>query len=158
MKVAQINKDNDLLEKGAEFFWKCWGTESNFNFYKDCIVQSVNNSKTLPKFYVLLDNQEIIGSYALLINDIISRQDLCPWLACLYIDEQYRNKGLAANLIEDGIKEALKYGYDTLYLSTNLNGFYERKGWTFIGTGYNVFGGNVKIYSKNLIADTSSVI
>jgi hypothetical protein len=29
--------------------------------------------------------------------DLITRQDLCPWLAALYVDDAARGKGLAGN-------------------------------------------------------------
>jgi N-acetylglutamate synthase-like GNAT family acetyltransferase len=75
------------------------GNESNFDFYKDCIENSLSDDKSLPKFYIMLDNDEIIGSYALLTNDIISRQDLMPWFACLFVDGNYRSQGLAEELM-----------------------------------------------------------
>ncbi len=56
----------------------------------------------------MLDNDEIIGSYALLTNDIISRQDLMPWFACLFVNENYRNQGLAEELISHGFKRFLR--------------------------------------------------
>lgn len=78
MKIELINKGSNLLEKGIEYFWRHWGNELNLNFYKDCIENSLSHDKLLPKFYIMLDRDKIIGSYALLNNDIISRQDLMP--------------------------------------------------------------------------------
>ena len=86
MNIELINKNSKLLEKGIEYFWKQWGNSSNFDFYKDCIENSIYDDKSLPKFYLMLDEGKIIGSYALLINDLISRQDLFPWFACLFVD------------------------------------------------------------------------
>jgi predicted acetyltransferase len=98
----------------------------------------------------MLDNDEIIGSYAILTNDIISRQDLIPWFACLFVNENYRNQGLAEELIRHGLKESQKKGFNTLYLSTDLNGFYEKKGWNYNSKGYGVSGDEIKIYSKEI--------
>lgn len=150
MKIELITKENNLLERGAQYIWKQWGNESNFDFYKDCIENSISNNKSLPKFYLMLDRDKIIGCYALLTNDIISRQDLMPWFACLFVDEKYRNRGLAEKLIEHGLNESQKRGFNTLYLSTDLNDFYEKKGWNYYSKGYSVFGNEIKIYSKKL--------
>jgi predicted N-acetyltransferase YhbS len=98
-------------------------------------------------FYVILDEGNIVGSYALLTNDIISRQDLMPWLACLYVNEAHRGKGLAAQLLQHGLREANRLGYPELYLSTDLKNFYERKGWLYLAEGYNVMGETIKIYT-----------
>jgi len=150
MKIELINKGSNLLEKGIEYFWRNWGNESNFDFYKDCIENSLSDDKSLPKFYIMLDNDEIIGSYALLTNDVISRQDLMPWFACLFVNENYRNQGLAEELISHGLNESQKKGFNTLYLSTDLNGFYEKKGWTYNSKGYGVSGDEIKIYSREI--------
>ena len=103
---------------------------------------------SLPKFYLLLNGEEIIGSYALLTNDIISRQDLMPWFACLYVNEQFRNRGLAEKMLSHALEEAKKKGFSKLYLSTDLEGFYEKKGWAHTSHGYGVGGTRFKIYSK----------
>lgn len=148
MKIELITKENNLLEQGIEYFWKCWGSETNFDFYKDCIQNSNADISSLPKFFVLLEKDTIIGSYALLVNDLISRQDLMPWFACLHVNEEYRGRGLAEKLLNHGLNESEKRGFDTLYLSTDLKEFYEKKGWSFYANGYGVSGDEFKIYSK----------
>lgn len=148
MEVFEISQKMELLDTAVTYFWKCWGNEDNFNFYRDCIVHSVDKNKALPKFYTVLNDKEIIASYALLTNDIISRQDLYPWLACLYVNQEHRNKGIAELLLNHGLEETHKRGFDRLYLSSDLENFYERKGWTHISNGYNIFDTEIKIYSK----------
>ena len=150
MKIALITKENNLLEEGITYIWKQWGNESNFNFYKDCIENSMSDNASLPKFYLMLDRDKIIGCYALLTNDIISRQDLMPWFACLFVDENYRNQGLAEALLKHGLHESQKRGFTTVYLSTDLNDFYEKKGWNYESKGYGVSGDEIKIYSKEI--------
>ena len=149
MEIFEVSQRKDLLEKAIQYFWKCWGSERNLSFYKDCIEHSLDKEKLLPKFYLLLDDEQIIGSYALLVNDIISRQDLMPWFACLYVNETHRNNGLAEKLLEHALQEANRKGFDHLYLSTDLVNFYEKKGWKVFTQGYNVFGDAFNIYSKS---------
>ena len=47
MKIELITSENNLLEKGIEYFWKQWGNDSNFNFYKDCIQHSYQQKLNL---------------------------------------------------------------------------------------------------------------
>ena len=148
MKIERIKEGTILLEDGVDYFWKCWGNDANFDFYKDCIVHSMADRQFLPNFYLLLEDNAIIGSYALLTNDIISRQDLMPWFACLFVNEAYRNQGLAEKLLQHGLKEAKKMRFHTVYLSTDLDNFYERKAWGFYAKGYGADGSEIKIYSK----------
>lgn len=148
MKIFEISTRPELLDNAIQYFWKCWGSESNLAFYKDCIEHSLSPQNALPKFYIVLENEEIIGSYALLTNDIISRQDLMPWFACLFVNEEFRNQGIGGKLLSHACSETQKMGFDELYLSSDLVNFYEKKGWQIFGTGYNVFGEGFKIYSK----------
>ena len=146
MKIELITNQNSLVNPGTHYFWTCWGNESNFDFYKDCIENSLLDETQLPKFYVLLDEENIVGSYALLVNDLISRQDILPWFACLFVNDSYRNQGWAGKLLTHALQEAYQLGFDSLYLSTDLAGFYERKGWQFYAFGYGIMGNRIKIY------------
>lgn len=148
MEITELSERTDILNKAVDYFWKCWGNDSNFKFYQDCILNSIDQNKSLPKFYVVLEVNTIIASYALLTNDIISRQDLYPWFACLFVNPEYRNKGIADKLLQHGLQEAARKGYNYLYLSSDLENFYERKGWTHIANGFNIFDSVNKIYSK----------
>ena len=149
VEIIEISKRPDLLSKAVEYFWRCWGSERNFKFYQDCIIHSTDETKSLPKFYIILDNEEIIASCALLTNDIISTQDLIPWLACLFVNEPYRDKGIAELLLKHGLEEAKGKGYEKLYLSTDLENFYERKGWKYLTNGFNTDDSEIKIYEKS---------
>jgi hypothetical protein len=48
----------ELVDKAVEFFWGCWGKETNFHFYQDCIRHSVDPLKALPKFYLALEDEK----------------------------------------------------------------------------------------------------
>lgn len=149
IEIIELTKRADLIENAADYFWSCWGNENNYNFYKDCISNSLNENNPLPKFYLVLDKSVIVGAYAILTNDLISRQDLMPWLACLHVNEAYRKQGIAGKLLRHGLEEAKRKGYDQLYLSTDLDGFYEKHGWSHIADGYNVVDDKLKIYAKS---------
>jgi len=151
MEIVEFSERPDLIERGIQFYIDNWANDSNFMFYQDCILNSLNPDNLLPKFYLLLDNDQIIGSYALLRNDLVSRQDITPWFACLYVNADQRNKGLAELLLNHGVQEAKAKGFNTLYLITDLVNYYERKGWNYLGVGYGITGSKTKIYYKSTI-------
>lgn len=148
MQIIELSQRPDLLDDAVNYFWQCRGNEKNYIFYRDAIVNSLSPEKVLPKWYLMLEQDQMIGSYALLTNDIISRQDLIPWFACLFVNPEYRNRNYAGCLLEHGLKEAARKGFTDLYLSSDLEDFYERKGWTYFAEGYGVSGGSIKIYRK----------
>ena len=151
MKIYELSERPDKIEEAINYFWKCWGNDSNLNFYDDCIRHSLNDEKTIPKFYIGIESDKIVGSYALITNDLISRQDLMPWFACLFVSELHRKKGYAEMLLEHGIEQTKHKGFENLYLSTDLEKFYEKKGWTQYGKGFNFSGDEFKIYMRSTI-------
>lgn len=148
MKIVELKERNSLFERALQVFWNELGNEQNYKFYEDAMIHSLNHSSDLPRFYVALENEAIIGTYALLRNDLNSRQDLCPWLACLYVKEEFRGREIGSKLLQHSLIETANKGYDKLYLSTDLDGYYEKYGWRNSGVVYGVSGGNIKLYEK----------
>ena len=131
MKIIEFSERPDMVKKGIQYIWDCWGNENNFNFYEDAIIHSLDPSNPLPKFYLALEENKIIGCCALLTNDICSRQDLIPWFGCLFVSPENRKQGIAEKMLRHGLKQAHLKGFSKLYLSTDLDDFYEKKGWIF---------------------------
>lgn len=148
MEIVELKERNSLFDKAVQVFWKQWGNENNYKFYEDAIVHSFTTSTDIPRFYVAIENGQIIGTYALLRNDLNSRQDLCSWLACLYVDEEFRGREIGSKLLQHSLQEAAKKGYDKLYLSTDLEDYYEKYGWRNSGLVYGVSGNHIKLYEK----------
>jgi GNAT superfamily N-acetyltransferase len=134
------------LEKAVSYIHSKWGKPENYPFYLDAITHSSESGKPLPRFYLLLKQEEIAGCYALLTNDLISRQDLYPWLGCLFIEKTERGQQLGNLLMQHGIAEAGKLGFATVYLTTDHDGYYEKYGWQRIEDGYDFWGNSTRIY------------
>lgn len=119
--------------------------------FKDAIYNSFLEEKKLPKFFLLLKDNEIIGCSALIINDFISRHDLYPWLACLFVEEKERGNEYGNVLMEHAEKEAREIGFPVVYLTTDHDGYYERYGWIRIEDGIDLFSCKpTRIYKKIL--------
>ncbi len=72
---------------------------------------------------------------ALCLDDLEGRPTMNPWLAGLYIDPPYRNRGYALRLIEELETRARKGGLERLFLYTaGAAGLYSKAGWTTIET------------------------
>ncbi|MCA1065869.1 GNAT family N-acetyltransferase [Rossellomorea sp. AcN35-11] len=148
MKIVEVDKNSSRFEEAVKAFWGQWGSEESYTFYYDCMYHSCHTEEDLPRFFIALHDEEIIGTYALLRNDLNSRQDLYPWFACLYVDPDHRGKGLGANLLEHGLERAYEKGYQSLYLATDLEGYYEKYGWAFSTEAIGLDGNAMKVYQK----------
>lgn len=100
--------------------------------------------------YVASIGGEPVGAVALLRADLFSRQDLFPWMADLYVLPEYRSKGIGSELQDYILAKAKELGYGAIYLYTPLVGYYEKKGWEYIGNEMDRDGEMVRIYKKSL--------
>lgn len=145
-KIINVQDYSGGLDTAVAYIHSKWGKPENYAFYYDAIEHSSEPGKPLPRFYLLLKESEIVGCYALLTNDLISRQDLYPWLGCLFIEESERGQQLGALLLNHGVNEAGKLGYKTVYLTTDHDGYYEKYGWQRMEDGYDFYGNSSRIY------------
>ena len=142
INIISIRENPEYLERGIDYFSSKWGIERRI--YEDCISHSVTTDSPLPRWYLMMRKDVIIGSYGLNTNDFISRQDLFPWLCALYVEENERGKQLGGMLLDHGRKEAAKLGYKKIYLATDHNGYYERYSWKYIGHWVSSMGSGIK--------------
>lgn len=147
VEIRELRQRMDLFDKAVEMFWRQWGSETNFAFYQDCIKHSCSTDQDLPRFYIALrEDSTLVGTYALLRSELMSRQDLFPWFACLYVVPEARGNGIGAALLQHAREETAKRGYEQLYLCTDLEDYYEKYGWQYLAQGYIFNGEPTKIY------------
>ena len=150
MDIVNVKEYPGGIDKAVAYIHDKWGSRDNYNFYYDAILHSSEPEKQLPMFFLFLDDKEIVGCYGLVTNDFISRHDLYPWFACLFIEEQKRGKELGKLLMEHAEKVARKAGFASFYLTTDHDGYYERYGWRRIEDGFEPSGKRTRIYEKVL--------
>lgn len=79
-----------------------------------------------------MNGKEIIAGIGVIENDFHNRKDLAPNVCAVYVEEAYRNRGIAGRMLQFVCDDLQARGVDTLYLITNLTSFYERYGWEFL--------------------------
>lgn len=131
-QITQI--DNDNLEIMANWMYEWWGKEEGYTYDGvKCYMGHSFQKDRLPKTYGLFHNGRIVGMFQFTYEDLEVRPDIYPWLANLYVDEKYRNKGIARILLQK-VKEIAKSStnFNELYLFTKHIGLYEKFGWEYI--------------------------
>lgn len=129
-----VNVDDLILDKITNWMYNWWGEIDGYS--KDavrCFMKHSMEDNRLPETYGLFLDNEIIGIYQFAYNDLNVRPDIYPWLANVYIDENYRGKGYGRKLLESVFDNAKKtIAFDEIFLYTKHKGLYEKFGWTFI--------------------------
>ncbi len=151
-RIINVKDYSGGIEKAARYIHDKWGSDGNYAFYLDAIMNSSSADKSLPKFFLMLKQDEVVGCFALITNDFISRHDLIPWFACLFVEERERGNKLSQRMFDYARLECKKAGYEFLYLTTDHEALYERFGWERIEDGYEPTGKKTRIYRMTVSA------
>lgn len=141
--IINICDRPEIIEKAACWFSSKWGIpeEKYLTSMKLSVRQRNENKKSIqnlalnstPQWYVILDEDaRIIAGAGIIDNDFHERKDLAPNLCALYVEERWRNRGIARKLLDFARSEMAKNGIERLYLVTDHTDFYEKCGWRFV--------------------------
>lgn len=152
IRIDYLLNHPHLIEEIANYFYAEWGylyPERNLKDFKASISERLNFDK-MPLALVAMDQDKFMGTVCLKEYDLETRKDITPWLAGLYVKEEFRNKGVGTLLIDNIIEVAKKMGIKRLYLYTpTAQDYYKKLNWSIIGQE-NYCGTNVTIMTKNL--------
>ena len=107
----------------------------------------------IPSMFIAKQN-ELIGSAAIVKQDMPSYPELSPWLANVYVKPDFRGLGVGKQLVNHIVEQALRHNIHRLYLYTpDHSDFYLKLGWKILEiTHYQ--NSHVTIMYKDLLAST----
>ena len=123
----------------TEWLWRAFGGETLPQAFFASIVGHSQTPGALPMTFIAAEGETLLGTVGLWRCDLISRQDLYPWMAALYVAPEARGQGLAGKLQQHVIDYARKQG-----------DFYERFGSQYIGEGLDYPPAAVSLYRYDL--------
>ena len=130
MEILKLREHGDLETEAALWFHSKWGVP--VEEYRRSIEECMTGAGSVPQWYIALDDGKIIGGIGVIENDFHNRKDLMPNVCALYVEESYRCRGIAGELLQYVREDMRAFGIETLYLITDHAGFYERYGWKFL--------------------------
>lgn len=120
------------IEQLASWHFAKWGSMNPTSTVERRIARLKGHLQPgrVPQTFIAVDGDQLLGSASLVSADLPSRDDLSPWLASVYVDPPFRNRGIGAALVERVAQEAQSLEFPTLYLFTpDRAPFYSRLGW-----------------------------
>lgn len=132
--IQLINVDEEILDTVSNWMYNWWGKRDGYSFEKvKCFMKHSMEKDRLPQTYGLFLDNKIIGMYQFTYEDLSVRPDIYPWLANVYINEEYRKQGYGRKLLENVKKTAQKsVNFEELFLYTEHIGLYEKFDWTYV--------------------------
>lgn len=115
-----INDHPEYIPIIAEWHIGQWGhilPDFTLHSYKEYLSSNYQKGG-IPSLFVAIDNKKAIGTAALDDYDMDTQPELSPWIASLYVDKDYRKKGVGTALINRVIEEAYSSGIKKIYLFT----------------------------------------
>ena len=128
-KYITLREYPELKEKAASWFSSKWGVPKEA--YLSCMNDYLDK-KTEYGWYLCINKDEIIGGLGVIDNDFHNRKDLTPNICAVYVEEKYRNKGIAGKLLNMVVSISKSKGITPIYLITDHTGFYEKYGFEFL--------------------------
>ncbi len=145
MDIIKIRENREFTGKAARWFHCKWGIDEAD--YMSSMESCVSGNATVPQWYIVIEGEDIIAGAGVIENDFHIRTDLAPNLCSVYVEEPYRGRGIAGELLSFICRDFEDMGIDTLYLITDHIGLYERYGWIFLCTaGWSEEPGEGRIY------------
>jgi N-acetylglutamate synthase-like GNAT family acetyltransferase len=133
MQIIDLKNDIDSLPILAKWHQDEWYFLEPTKTLQDRMVRIERcfSDTFVPSIYIAKENDTLLGSAAIIEHDMDTRLDLSPWLAGVYVSEDYRKKGIGSKLVQYVMERAKKNGFKTLYLYTlKHSDFYRKLGWT----------------------------
>ena len=100
--------------------------------------------------FVATVDGKIVGMASALKEDYYPMPELCPWVSCLFVSEEYRGHRISEKLIDFANEYLKEQGFIKSYIPTPREnvGLYERYGYSFIKEITNYGGYEDLLYAK----------
>ena len=132
IEIINLKDEPEHLTTLASWHHSEWSTLNPGESLDDRIIrmQPHLNEAFIPSTFVAKDNN-LLGSAAIVSQDMETNLSLTPWLASVYVTPQYRRHGVGRKLVKHVMTQSKLEGINKLYLFTpDKQNFYLKLGWT----------------------------
>lgn len=119
----------DVLAKAHLTEWRELYPDDTVDTFAADLKRSLG-AHPVPSTWVLVAGTTVMGSVSVIEHDLDSRPELTPWLANLWVDQEWRGRGLGKQLVLHACEQGRQRGLERLYLYTPEHAaFYQALGW-----------------------------
>ncbi len=92
--------------------------------------------------FAAIVDRRIVGFCTFMKTDYYPDNKYFPWISTIFVDEKFRGKRISQHMIEAVIEYAKSCRFSSVYIPTDMTGFYEKYGFEKIDELVN-YGGDV---------------
>lgn len=132
MNLIILRHEPQWMDEAVRWFHEKWGIPAAA--YRESMTECLSGTGPVPQWYLAVEEGRIVGGLGVIANDFHDRPDLTPNVCAVYVEQDYRCRGIAGALLALVCRDMAAQGIDTLYLLTDHTTFYERYGWAYLCT------------------------
>jgi GNAT superfamily N-acetyltransferase len=144
-EITRLIDRPEIRRSMAQWFHEKWGIP--MQAYLDSMDACLSGKTDVPQWYAVIEDGRIIAGLGVIENDFHDRKDLAPNVCAVYVEEEFRGRGVAGKMLAFAAEDMCARGVETLYLITDHIGFYERYGWEFLCMAREDGGGMTRMYT-----------
>lgn len=133
IRIKKLCEGDPLGDTVGQWLYEEFARPSESADFFKSLVACGSGADGLPAAFAAYADGQPAGAVLLQRADLMSRQDLWPWLACIYVRPQYRGLHIGAQLQLELCRYAAEHGFGRVYLYTDLINYYEKTGWIYAG-------------------------
>jgi GNAT superfamily N-acetyltransferase len=134
-EIVTLAQKPTLIPQVAQWLWTEWARRKGrtLDMVTDRLAARAASGGPEQTF-VVLDGGTPVATASLVASDLVSRPDLTPWLASVFVDPPHRGRGHAARLVRRVEEAARAANTEILWLYTeDAEGLYAKLGWQTVG-------------------------
>ncbi|MCI9510327.1 MAG: GNAT family N-acetyltransferase [Angelakisella sp.] len=124
--IRTLSRYPEWKDQAARWFHQKWGIPLA------AYLESMDHCLEGTTLVFVTQKETIIAGLGVIENDFHPRKDLAPNICAVFVEPEYRGRGIAGELLNFACRDMKDRGIGTLYLVTDHVGFYERYGWRFL--------------------------
>ena len=144
--ICKVDKGTELADMLLTYVEGCSWAEVKEHVAE--MIRSWAFSDWETMFAAILDGK-IVGMAAALKTDYYPLPDICPWVSCIFVSEEYRGQKISGDLIAYANQYLKKNGFSRSYIPTGFLGLYEHYGYTYLKDIVNYGGGTDHLFVKD---------
>ena len=96
-RIINLRESPERKQEAADWFHQKWKVP--LEEYEKSMEKSLTGEAAVPQWYLTIRGKEIIGGLGVIENDFHDRKDLAPNVCAVYVEEPYRRRGIAGNML-----------------------------------------------------------